>query len=258
MTEALDCGAAREQLIADIRGWLTPDEKAALTTHLAGCAACARRQRAERGLTDLLERRLPQHPAPLALKRQLAARWLEDPPPVVAPRRRRALVAAAGIGLLGAAALALLLVGRPDRPASHALMAEAVNDHLRLIGGQQPLGVESGGLHQVKPWFAGRLDFAPVLTFLGDDEFPLAGGAVSQFLDRQAAVFAFRRRLHRISLFVVRADGLPWPPAGGPPRLTTERGFGLLSWRVGELGYVLVSDVGSADLLALQKRVAQP
>ena len=54
----------------------------------------------------------------------------------------------------------------------------AVNDHLRVLASQHPLDIESGGIHQVKPWFEGRLDFAPVVSFLGDEEFPLRGGAV--------------------------------------------------------------------------------
>src|SRR5438094_10601714 len=91
------------------------------------------------------------------------------------------------------------------------MVAEAVNDHLRLLSSQHPLDVESGGLHQVKPWFGGRLDFAPVVTFEGDADFPLKGGSVAYFRDRKAAVFVYARRLHPISLLVFRADSLPWP-----------------------------------------------
>jgi anti-sigma factor RsiW len=68
------------------------------------------------------------------------------------------------------------------------LVSEAVNDHLRVLSSQHPLDVESGGIHQVKPWFERRLDFAPVLAFEGDAEFPLRGGAVGYFRDRKAAV----------------------------------------------------------------------
>lgn len=77
-------------------------------------------------------------------------------------------------------------------------------------------------MHQVKPWFEGRLDFAPVVSFLGDQEFPLQGGAVGYFLDRKAAVFIFHRRLDAISLFVFRAGDLPWPARGGEPLGNTD------------------------------------
>jgi hypothetical protein len=35
-------------------------------------------------------------------------------------------------------------------------------------------------------WFEGRLDFAPVVAFEGDAEFPLKGGAIGYFLRTSA------------------------------------------------------------------------
>jgi anti-sigma factor RsiW len=142
------------------------------------------------------------------------------------------------------------------------MLAEAVNDHLRVLYSDHPIEVESGGIHQVKPWFTGRLDFAPVVAFAGDDEFPLQGGAVAYFVDRKAATFIFKRRLHVISLFVFRAEGLPWPALathaldGTRGTLETSRGFHALMWKKGDLGYALVSDVDPADLQALAVKVA--
>jgi len=142
------------------------------------------------------------------------------------------------------------------------MVTEAVNDHLRILSSQHPLDIESGGMHQVKPWFQGRLDFAPVVPFLGDAEFPLRGGAVGYYLERKAAVFVFTRRLHEISLFVFRAAGLPWPTTGrqavGGARatITTSRGFNVILWREGELGYALVSDVDVPELSQLAAKLA--
>src|SRR3989449_1864523 len=138
--------------------------------------------------------------------------------------------------------------------SAQALVAEAVNDHLRVLLSEHPLEVESGGIHQVKPWFAGRLDFAPVVPFGGDVEFPLKGGAVGWFVDRKAAVLVYQRRLHPISLFVFRADGLPWPARGGgriggvgafPP---TARGVTGRLLRTGDLGYGLMADLDPQEL----------
>jgi anti-sigma factor RsiW len=169
------------------------------------------------------------------------------------------------------AAAAVVLVAGPvvyyERAASDtarersAMVAEAVTDHLRLLSSQHPLDVESGGLHQVKPWFGGRLDFAPVVTFEGDADFPLKGGSVAYFRDRKAAVFVYARRLHPISLLVFRADSLPWPSrnltriGGLDAFVTSERGFNVIVWRRGELGYALVSDVDAGELRALASRM---
>jgi anti-sigma factor RsiW len=142
------------------------------------------------------------------------------------------------------------------------MVAEAVTDHLRLLASQHPLDVESSDMHQVKPWYEGRLDFAPVVTFLGDADFPLAGGAVGYFLDRKAAVFVFHRRLHAISLIVFPARGVSWPTNGlasiGPVSAyrTADRGFHVILWRKGDQGCALVSDVDPADLTRLAVRLA--
>jgi anti-sigma factor RsiW len=150
------------------------------------------------------------------------------------------------------------------RSADDRMVSEAVNDHLRVLYETRPLEIESGGIHQVKPWFEGRLDFAPVVDFAGDDDFPLEGGSIGYFVDRKAATFHFKRRLHEITLFVFRAEGLKWPAWGeraiGSARGTVamERGFRVALWRQGDLGYALVSDVNEGDLMTLASRIAHP
>jgi anti-sigma factor RsiW len=245
----IDCHDVRIQVLAYQRGTLAGAMRNDITAHLRGCTDCARHDAGERALTDVLERQLPQHPASLALKRRLAAQW-----PAVAPAPRgwwkRPVIPALAAALVLVVAAPLYF--HTQRGAQPALAVEAVNDHLRILDGRRPLEVQSGGMHQVKPWFQGRLDFAPVVAFAGDDDFPLKGGAVDYFLDRKAAVFVYGRRLHTITLLVMRADGLAWPPT---PQRTDERGFNVIVWRTGDLGYALVSDVDAHDLSALADRL---
>jgi anti-sigma factor RsiW len=257
------CAEARERLLDAQRDRLAPEARAALHAHLQTCAACAHEEAAEALLSDALESRLHQHGAPAGLKRRLAAEW--PAAPAAAPDRGRRwgryLVPAAAVAALLLIVLPLAYQRTAERAASR-MVAEAVNDHLRILSSQHPLDIESGGIHQVKPWFEGRLDFAPVVRFDGDQDFPLRGGAVGYYLDRKAAVFVFGRRLHTISLFVFRADGLPWPTwglqrvGGGQARVVTTRGFTSVLWRDGELGYALVSDVDPAELTRLAERLA--
>src|SRR5262249_35515262 len=119
-----------------------------------------------------------------------------------------------------------------------------------------------GGIHPVKPWFEGRPGFAPGLRFPGDEEVPLPGGAVGDFLDRKAGVIGVKRRLDGITLYVFRAGGVPGG-ARGLERMgkagayaTSARGFNAILWREGELGYALVSDVDRADLTTLGAKLA--
>jgi anti-sigma factor RsiW len=254
----MDCREVELHLLDAQRGRLRPALQGALRAHLDTCAVCSRAEAEEQVLTEILERRLPQHPASIALKRRLAAQW------PVAPATTRSWWRRWGASLVPALVVAVVLLvalpayferttgGRQDDPAG--MVREAVNNYLRLISSQHPLDIASGGIHQVKPWFEGRLDFAPVVSFEGDAAFPLKGGAVGYFLDRKAAVFVYGRRLHPITLFVFRAGGLPWPTRGleamgrAAASASVSRGFNVLLWRSGELGYALVSDLDAREL----------
>jgi anti-sigma factor RsiW len=258
----MDCTEARNHLLDRRRGALTGELRARANSHLAECEACRREDAADRELSLALQDRLPKRRAPEALRRSIETRLVGQPPRAAAGTRRtrRApLFASAAFGASFAVAAAFLL-WMPH--GSDPMLAEAVNDHLRVLYSDHPVEVESGGIHQVKPWFAGRLDFAPVIAFSGDDEFPLQGGAVAYFVDRKAATFIFKRRLHVITLFVFRAEGLQWPALATHPvgdargTLETSRGFHVLMWKKGDLGYALVSDVDPTDLQTLAVKVA--
>lgn len=268
----MDCQQTRCLLLDAERGTLPLDEQEAVAAHLAACADCRQTAQADRALSAELEQ-LPRYTAPADLKARLAALYL--PAAAVAKAvnplpRRRSVRRLLGAVLPAAAAAAVLLIAIPTyyervliprREQTASVVREAVNDHLRLLISDHPLSVESSNMHQVKPWFTGRLDFTPRLSFLGDDDFPLEGGAVALFFDHRAAGFLFKRRLHKISLFVLPADGLAWPGAGevslGRLRAqpASSRGFSLLMWRDGELAYILVSDVNPAELVSLGKKI---
>jgi len=262
----MDCHDVREHLLDFQRGQLAGDVATDVRRHLDGCVECAQADLVERELTLLLERRTPQYPAPIGLKRRLTARWPTSRAPAPPAGRRPWPQVLLPVALAAAVLLLLVPVAfqllSPHAQSSAVMVTEAVNDHVRLLQSQHPLEVESSGIHQVIPWFTGKLDFAPGIRFAGDEEFPLRGGAVGYFVDRKAAAFVFGRRLHSISLFVFKADGLPWPMTGlervGHEEVyrTSARGFNVLLWREGELGYALVSDVNAQDLKLLAARLA--
>jgi anti-sigma factor RsiW len=253
----MDCREAHTHLLDRRRGTLGAASRTPLESHLAGCEACRGEDAADALLSEILAARLPRRRAPASLRRSLEARW--DPPTAPrAARLARSLVTMAA----GAALAALVLFAWRSRTTDDPMLTEAVNDHLRVLYSDHPVEVQSGGIHQVKPWFEGRVDFAPVVPFAGDDDFPLQGGSVAYFLDRKAATFVFKRRLHLITLFVFRAEGMPWPVVATVPvgdvrgSLESARGFHALLWRKGDLGYALVSDADPKDLETLAGRVA--
>jgi anti-sigma factor RsiW len=260
----MDCSEARTQLIDRRRGSLAGDETAAVDTHLADCPACRHEDAADAQLSVLLEERLPRRRAPASLRQALEKRWLEPVPRKPIARRWARVARTTAAMAAGAALLWAAMFGLRERASDGTLVEEAVNDHLRVLYSDHPIEVESGGIHRVKPWFEGRLDFAPVVEFGGDDDFPLVGGSVGYFIDRKAATLVFKRRLHEITLFVFRAEGLHWPITGLRPigaaqgAVETRRGFHVALWRQGDLGYALVSDVNEADLLALGAKITTP
>lgn len=181
-----------------------------------------------------------REPAPAHLRRKLERRYLGR-----ATRRWLTPTLSAFAGAL-AAALVMLLV-RPALPDSPDIATEAVGDHLRVLTARG-LDVESNDYHNVKPWFAGKLDFTPPVTFLGDEEFPLRGGDIAVFLGHKSAAFVYGHRLHTISLFVFEGSDV----AEGERTL---QGFHVATWGTGGFGYALVSDVSWDSLRVLRSRL---
>jgi anti-sigma factor RsiW len=201
-------------------------------------------------LTEMLVHKLPQFAAPLALKRALRESLHVDRSAVDRQRRykgHRWQWAASFAIAACVCAIALVWVLRAQSRANDVAI-EAADEHVTLLAGA-PLSQVTGGLHEVKPWFGGKLDFAPEVTFAGDQEFPLAGGAVTRFFDRRAAVFVFHRRLHVISLFVMRAEHLSLPGEG------TIRGFHYRSWASNDEAYIAISDLNAKELAMFCDRV---
>jgi anti-sigma factor RsiW len=220
----------------------------------------------ERALDDALARHVPRYRPRAAfegrLRERLEAAKASAPP---LPARRPGWQAL--LWPMTAVAVAVVIAFATSRRApspppgeAWSLSEEAVTDHLRVVASTRPPEIESGGIHQVKPWFTGRVDFAPRVAFAGDADFPLVGGSLGYVRDRKAAVFQFRRRLHAITLLVFPTAGLAWPEGGVSFGAHTvheaaSRGFSVLLWRDADLGYALVSDVARPELETLVPKI---
>jgi anti-sigma factor RsiW len=174
------------------------------------------------------------------------------------------LVAPAVAAALAAATTVAIVERTAPRPpgALATLTSEAVNDHLRVLRSGHPVDVESGGTHQVKPWFEGKLGFAPAVPAPVTPEMRLEGGSVGWFLDREAAVVVYGVRRHVVTLLAFPAEGLSWPAQGtvaidGTTALrASSRGFHVVLWRSSGLAYALVSDMDAAELAAIAAKLA--
>jgi anti-sigma factor RsiW len=216
-----------------------------LERHLEACPACAPVRQRAIALRSAIRQRVPYFRAPLRLEQRV--REIAQEPARATPRasilswRWAGAVAAMVLIVLGAVGL-----GRNWLGSSHddLVAQEIVAGHVRSLMANHLADVASTDQHTVKPWFDGKLDFAPPVVDLAQSGFPLVGGRLDYMDGRPVAALVYQRRLHYINLFV-------WPSAGGQnaalvPR--TREGYNLLHWSQGGMTYWAVSDVARDDL----------
>jgi len=238
----MTCDDARRRLHAYLDDELDPAQSMAVEQHLAGCAACAAGRREYDRLRQALAQPALYHRAPDALRQ----RWdVSVTPPLTSTRPRRALALAAAAGFAGALALSapawLWLSRGTETPA--ALVGEAISGHLRSLQPQHLMDVVSTDQHTVKPWFEGKLDFAPRVKELSAEGFPLAGGRLDAIGGRSVAALVYRRRMHAINLY-------QWPSDGPdrPHTLAQRHGYAVIDWRQDGMRFLAVSDLNENEL----------
>jgi anti-sigma factor RsiW len=256
------CDDARLLLHAYLDDELDAANSAAVAGHMRECPACTARYDAYTTLHKALAQPGLYHQAPDALRQ----RWTTTkavPATLSSPRHRRpraplSVAAAAGFVaamlLSGPAWLHLMRSGRVD----HELVADVISGHVRSLQGQHLMDVVSTDQHTVKPWFEGRLDFAPRVKDLTDEGFPLIGGRLDAVDGRSVAALVYKRRLHVINLY-------QWPAETGTPSpqaVMQEHGYTVIRWSDAGMQYVAVSDVSEGDLrqfaLAFQNDGGRP
>lgn len=265
----MQCEEARSRIGALIDGELAGEPRRDVEAHVEACERCGQE------LADLKR-----------LQRQVGA-VRASAPPALADRVRAALAAEAArevgaqprvpvvrsldalpIGLRGglrrslrplmrqaaiilvaclvsAAATWFVLRGADDRAT---LERDVLSAHVRSLLQDNPVQIASSNTHAVKPWFAGRIEFAPAVADLTANGFPLAGGRLDYVAGRRVAALVYRRRLHFVTVFM-------WPSAGAEetrPSSMTLNGYNLLTWSKGGMTYWAASDLNQGELKELQ------
>ena len=100
------------------------------------------------------------------------------------------LIVAVSLGWLGGS-----LIGQGGRETD-----ELIAGYIRVAMSEHGVDVASSDRHTVKPWFAGRIDYAPPVYDLTREGFPLVGGRIDLVDGRKVAVLVYRRNQHRIAL----------------------------------------------------------
>jgi anti-sigma factor RsiW len=233
----VDCPETQELLDAYLDGELDAAGTLDVGRHLAACPSCADSFAGLQRLQAALRSAALRHPTPPRLGgRVRAALRLE-----VAPRRRLVVAALAGAA---AAALVLATAGLWPRRGADPLAREVASAHVRSLLEGHRTDVESSDRHTVKPWFTGRLEYAPLVPDLAGAGFPLVGGRLDYLDGRPVAALVYERRRHVINLFV-------WPApdaSDSGPDLLAWQGYSLYNWHRGGMTWWAVSDLNAEEL----------
>jgi anti-sigma factor RsiW len=215
----------------------------AVERHLQTCDACRREIEEQRSVSERVHAAGVYVDAPAAVRMRVLASLPGHPPrrtgrvswPAWWPRAMTALAVLLALGWGVSAYRA--------SPARQGLTEELVASHVRSLQVDHLADVASSDQHTVKPWFVGKLDFAPPVIDTAQLGFPLVGGRLDYLGGRNVAALVYRRNRHPINLYV-------WPGSGTPsaPQATQWQGYHLVRWSDGNMNYSAVSDLAESDL----------
>jgi anti-sigma factor RsiW len=234
----VNCHDASRFVDAYVDGELSAAEAQAVRTHMETCAACDRLATDRRALSRLIQS-VPYYEAPPALRGAVVSS-IRHRPRFLVPSLAWAAVLFLAVSLGGVTAARTFR----QYQATRATASNVLDDHVRALRDQHLIDVESSDQHTVKPWFLGKLDFAPPVDDLSADGFPLVGGRLGRIGDRTVATLVYERRLHPISVFV-------WPEGDTRTNaITIEsiRGFNVRHWTSRGMSFWAVSDLNEPEL----------
>jgi anti-sigma factor RsiW len=155
------------------------------------------------------------------------------------PRPSFAVGSSFGAGFAVAAMLLLTLMPpgpREDLPGS------IVADHVRALQPGHLLDVPSSDHHTVRPWFDGRLDFAPPVKDLKETGYPLRGGRLDYLDGRPVAALVYAAGPHLVDLYV-------WPTGAKSAESSGQRsGYNYVHWQQDGMQFWAVSDLARDEL----------
>ena len=254
----MTCDDSRSFLYAYLDGELDAPRSAEFERHLEGCASCSHVLEAQESLRSSMHGAEPREPLPAGFERKMRQE-LDEASPRASSRRFGAW------RLLAAAALLLLVIGGSWKfaqrvrdtgdatvTAADSAAAELVDAHIRALQPGHLTDVTSTDQHTVKPWFDGRIAFAPPVRDLAAQDFPLVGGRLDVFQGRTVAALVYGRRKHFISVFI-------WPDAthDAEQYAGAMNGYQWISWKQTGLRFCAVADTSRDDLTALKDLIGR-
>jgi len=210
--------------------------------HLQSCADCRGAEKAIRELHGALTSEAIVFRSPARLRRNVRAalrREAKSTQQTLSPWLMFATGAAFAALILGFALLQTTRAARTD-----AIVNQVVANHVRSLLASQLVDVVSSDQHTVKPWFDGKIDFAPEVRDLSANGFPLVGGRLDYLDGTTVAALVYKRNKHPINLFITPTA----TSRSTSPVAATRRGYNLFSWTNNGMNYWAISDLNQAEL----------
>ena len=225
-----------------IDGELDAANTALVEAHVARCDSCREELERMQAVRSLLRTEGVRHSAPDALKQRIANAAELSPK----ASDRHILPGWLAPGLAGALAASFAMVLLVPVSDQSGIDQQLVSSHVRSLQPGHLTDVQTTNQHIVKPWFNGKIDFAPPVPELASQGFPLAGGRLDSIDGRTVAAIVYHRRLHTVNLFV-------WPAKPAAERTSVDDGFELAEWSDGGLRFAAVSDIPPQELQQFER-----
>jgi anti-sigma factor RsiW len=235
----------RELLDAYVDGEIDLVSSREIDQHLRSCGECRGAKEQIQNLHTAITSDSPAYRAPAHLRKNVRAALRRE---VKRDRKTFSLwpifaTAAACTAVI--LAVALLQATRMSHPNSIA--DEVIANHVRSLLATHLVDVASSDQHTVKPWFDGKIDFAPEVHDFSMSGFPLVGGRLDYLEGKTAAALVYQRNKHPINVFILPATG----HGDSPPVASSRRGYNIISWTSREMDYWTVSDLNQIELRQL-------
>jgi anti-sigma factor RsiW len=232
----------RDLLHAYVDGELDLANTRETERHLQSCADCRGTEKAIRELRSALNSDATAYRAPGHLRRNVRAalrREAKSTRQTLSPWLMFATGAAFAAVLVGAV---LFQTTRATR--TNTIVDQVIANHVRSLLATHLVDVVSSDQHTVKPWFDGKIDFAPEVRDLSANGFPLVGGRLDYLDGKTVVALVYQRNKHPINLFIT-----PEPTSRSTsPTVATRRGYNVFSWTNNGMRWWAVSDLNQAEL----------
>ncbi len=244
----MSCQTAQEFIHAYLDGELDLSRSLEVEQHMQECQVCASAYRNQIALRSAFKNSSLYHSAPERLEKRIRSSLRREAKSEAGRRSFgwRWLPAGAALAFVLLMAFIIWRVAPGPRPSGDELLAqEIVSNHVRSLQLEtHHVDVISEDPHTVKPWFDGKLDFAPPVKDFSSQGFPLIGGRLEYLNNRAVAALIYQRQKHYVNLYI-------WPAeqSNAASEVATKRqGYNLLHWTNSGMNYWAASDLNGVEL----------